>query len=108
MPCQAGTPRPAARAQGRAAARACPATGRVGRECCPAALVAARFCPRPTRRSAPAGQAAGCTVRPPSRGWRAAGSARGRGRRGAPRAQRYPAARAPPRSRQRGARAGRK
>jgi hypothetical protein len=74
------------------------ATGRVGRRraSCPAALdVAARLYPRPTRRSAPTGQAAGCTGRPPSQGWLAAGSAHGRRRRAAPRAPRCPAARAP-------------
>ena len=102
MWCQAGTPRPApSRAQARAAARARPATGRAGKaRCpCPAALVAARSCLRPIRRSAhrsaPTGQAAGCAGRPPARGWRAAGSARGRRRCAAPRAPRCPAARAP-------------
>ena len=100
MWCQAGTPRPApSRAQARAAARARPATARAEKACCPAALVAARSCPRPTcrsaHRSAPTGQAAGYAGRPPARGWRAAGSARGRRRRAAPRAPRCPVARVP-------------
>ena len=102
MWCQAGTPRPApSRALARAAARARPATRRAGKaRCpCPAALVAAHSCPRPTcrsaRRSPPTEQAARYAGRPPARGWRAAGSARGRRRRAAPRAPRCPAARVP-------------